>query len=408
MQNNRQTIPNSAEGEIVVQDIESDRFQTGRVITAATGHLVHDTYTAFLSPLLPLFITKFILSKTEAGLLSVFMQGPSILQPILGHLADRMDLRYLVILAPAVTATMMSAIGVAPNYLMLALFLIIAGLSSAGIHAIGPVMAGNLSGRNLGRGMGFWMVGGELGRTLGPIAIVTVVGYLSLSGTAWLMFGGWFASILLFLTLRDVPIRYSNAGQGLPWRAALKRMRPLMVPLAGILVVRSFMASALTTYLPTFLSEEGADLVFAGASLSLLEGAGVVGALLGGSLSDRLGRRLILLISMVVTPLLTFIFLNISGWAQISILPFLGIALLSTTPVIMAMVQESYPDNRSLANGVFMAMSFIIRAVVIVILGGLGDLFGLRQGFVISSVLMLMGIPLIWLLPRSSMQSETL
>jgi FSR family fosmidomycin resistance protein-like MFS transporter len=181
-----------------------------------------------------------------------------------------------------------------------------------------------------------------------------------------------------------------------------------MVPLAGILVMRSFMASALTTYLPTFLSEEGANLVFAGASLSLLEGAGVVGALLGGSLSDRLGRRLILLISMVVTPLLTFIFLNISGWAQITILPFMGIALLSTTPVIMAMVQESYPDNRALANGVFMAMSFIIRAVVIVILGGLGDLFGLRQGFVISSVLMLIGIPLIWLLPRSSMQSETL
>jgi FSR family fosmidomycin resistance protein-like MFS transporter len=406
VQNNRQAIPNSTQGEIVAQDIENESFQTGRVITAATGHLIHDTYTAFLSPLLPLFITKLILSKTEAGLLSVFMQGPSILQPILGHQADRMDLRYLVILAPAVTATMMSAIGVAPNYLVLALFLMVAGLSSAGIHAIGPVIAGNLSGRNLGRGMGFWMVGGELGRTLGPVLIVTVVGYLSLDGTPWLMFGGWLASILLFLYLRDVPIRYSNAGQGLPWRTALKRMRPLMVPLAGILVVRAFMASALTTYLPTFLSEEGADLVFAGASLSVLEGAGVVGALLGGSLSDRLSRRLILFISMLVTPLLTFVFLSISGWAQITILPFLGVALLSTTPVIMAMVQESYPDNRALANGVYMATSFIIRAVVIVILGGLGDLFGLRQGFIISSVLMLLGIPIIRFLPGSNMKPE--
>jgi FSR family fosmidomycin resistance protein-like MFS transporter len=74
----------------------------------------------------------------------------------------------------------------------------------------------------------------------------------------------------------------------------------------------------------------------------------------------------------------------------------------------MAMVQESYPDNRALANGVYMATSFIIRAVVIVILGGLGDLFGLRQGFVISSFLMLIGIPLIRFLPRSHMQPETL
>ena len=177
-----------------------------------------------------------------------------------------------------------------------------------------------------------------------------------------------------------------------------------MVPLAGILVVRSFIDAAFTTYLPTFLSEEGVDLVFAGASLSVLEGAGVVGVLLGGSLSDRLGRRFILFISMAATPLLTFVFLGVNGWSQFILLPLLGVALLSPTPVILAMVQESYPENRALANGVFMATSFLIRAVVVVVLGRLGDLFGLRQGFVVSSVLMLVGIPLIMLLPQRQNQ----
>jgi FSR family fosmidomycin resistance protein-like MFS transporter len=76
---------------------------------------------------------------------------------------------------------MMSLLGMAPAYAVLALFLVVVGASSASLHAVGPVIAGNLSGRNLGKGMGFWMVGGELGRTLGPIVIVSAI-QLSLVG----------------------------------------------------------------------------------------------------------------------------------------------------------------------------------------------------------------------------------
>ncbi|MGD2206187.1 MAG: MFS transporter, partial [Anaerolineae bacterium] len=148
---------------------EAQQSQTGGVLTVSGGHAMHDTYTAFLSPLLPAFIENLMLTKTGAGLLTVFMQGPSLLQPFIGHVADRVSLRYMVILAPAVTATAMSLLGVAPAYAVLALLLMVAGLSSATLHSVAPVMAGRLSGERLGRGMGFWMVGGELGRTLGPL-----------------------------------------------------------------------------------------------------------------------------------------------------------------------------------------------------------------------------------------------
>jgi len=381
------------------QPTEAERFQADRVLTISAGHAVHDTYTAFLAPLLPVFIANLSLSTTEAGLLTVFAQGPSLLQPFIGHLADRVSLRYCVILAPAVTATMMSLLGVAPGYGVLALLLMVTGISSASLHAVGPVMAGNLSGRNLGRGMSFWMVGGELGRTLGPILIVSAVRLLTLEGTPWLMIGGLLASAILYVRLKDVPGRPPNRGQGLPWRQALRSLGPLLLPLVGIIVVRSFMISALTTYLPTFLSEEGADLWFAGASLSVLEAAGVVGALLGGTLSDRLGRRLILLISMLVTPLFMFVFLALQGWVRFPTLLALGFTALSATPVIMALVQESLPENRALANGVYMALSFVLRSGVVVVLGALGDLFGLRLAFTASAVISLLGLPLILLLP---------
>jgi FSR family fosmidomycin resistance protein-like MFS transporter len=379
---------------------ETDRFQTDGVLTISAGHAMHDTYTAFLAPLLPAFIANLSLLKTEAGLLSVFMQWPSLLQPFIGHLADRVSLRYFVILAPAMSGAMMSLLGVAPGYGVLALFLMVAGLSSASLHAVAPVIAGNLSGRSLGRGMGFWMVGGELGRTLGPIVIVSAVRLLTLEGTPWLMIGGFLASALLYVRLKDVPTQPINAGQGLPWRQVLRSMGPLLAPLAGIIVARSFMVRSLTTFLPTFLSEEGANLWFAGASLSLLEAGGMVGALLGGSMSDRLGRRLVLFISMLTTPLLTFAFLTSDGWLQFPLLLMLGFTALSVTPVVMALVQESFPENRALANGVYGSLSFVLGSVVIVVLGAMGDLFGLRLAFVASAVITLLGLPFILLLPN--------
>jgi FSR family fosmidomycin resistance protein-like MFS transporter len=385
---------------------DDERFETGGVATFAIGHAIHDTYTGFLPPLLPVLISKLALSKTEAGLLTVFLQSPSILQPFIGHLADRISLRYLVFLAPGITATMMSLLGVVPAYISLAIILVVAGVSSAGLHAVGPVMAGRLSKQSLGRGMSFWMVGGELGRTLGPIVVVSAIGILTLKGTPWLMIGGWVTSAVLMLRLRHISGRPPIGGQSLPWRAALRQMRPLMAPLAVILVVRSFMSASITTYLPTFLIESGANLWLAGASLSILEAAGVLGALLGGSLSDRLGRKLILFLSMLISPLLLFLFMWFDGYVQIAVLPLLGFAALSMTPVIMAMVQESYPDNRALANGIYMAMSFLIRSVVVVLLGGIGDLFGLRQGFILSGILMLLGMPVILLLPRGRSPSN--
>jgi FSR family fosmidomycin resistance protein-like MFS transporter len=395
-----QTTSPIVEGQPATPADEAEQFQAGHVLTVSAGHAVHDTYSAFLPSLLPVFIANLSLSNTEAGLLTVFMQGPSLVQPLIGHLADRISLRTFFILAPAVTGVIMSLLGIAPGYAMLALLLAVVGISSACLHAIGPVIAGNVSGRNLGKGMGFWMVGGELGRTLGPIVIVSAIQLLTLRGTPWLMIAGLVTSGLLYLRLGNLPEHVPDAGQGLPWRQALRRMRPLLIPLAGIIIARSFMVSALTTYLPTFMSEEGANLLIAGASLSILEAAGVVGALSGGAVSDRVGRRWVLLASMVTTPLLMFVFLAVKGWMQFPLLLILGFASLSVTPVIMALVQESFPENRALANGVYMALGFVLRSGVTVVMGAMGDLFGLRWAFTASAFVTLLGIPLIFVLPR--------
>jgi len=188
----------------------------------------------------------------------------------------------------------------------------------------------------------------------------------------------------------------------LPWLPAIRGMGYVMLPLLGIVTARAFLVSALTTYLPTFLHEEGSALWLAGVSLSVFEAAGMLGALLGGNLSDRLGRRTTVLISLLACPPLMGLFLATAGWMRLLSLVGLGFFLLSNLGVMMALVQESFPRNRALANGLYLASYFVANSVMAVVVGRLGDLFGLRSAFSIAAVAPLLGAAMVFLLPKGT------
>ena len=392
------TVPSAASAD-------AERFRTAGVVTVTAGHAVNDTYTSFLPPLLPPLIQAFSLSTAQAGLLSVFLQWPSVLQPFIGHRADKFNLRYLVILAPAVTGIAMSLLGIAPSYAWLGILLIIAGISSASIHAVGPVITGGMSGRKLGRGMGFWMVGGGLGYTIGPLILVTTIQTGGLQSMPWLMLGGLVTSAVLAVRLRDTSSAAPDRSAARPWRQAVRAMQPVLIPALGITVVRSFMSAAFGTYLPTFLSQEGSTLFVAGAAFSLFEGAGMVGALTAGAMSDRLGRRRVITLSLLVASPLMVAFLLAGGLARVPILLALGFTSLAIMPVLMALMQEQFPENRALANGVFLGFNFIIQSIATVIMGVMGDHFGLRSAYVLAAILPLIGLPLVQLLPKGSQRA---
>lgn len=377
-----------------------DEFQTGRIATIAGGHAVHDTFTAFLPPLLPRFIETLALSNTAAGMLSAFIQLPSLLQAFIGHLADRTALRWIVVAAPGVTATAMSLLGWAPGYPVLALLLLVAGVSVAAFHATAPVAIGYLSGHRLGRGMGYWMVGGELGRTLGPLVVVTALAVMSLRSMAFLALAGIATSVVLHVRLRHVPLRSRGDSEPIHWRSAVRAMRGVMLVLAGLVALRSMMMMATTIFLPVFLTEEGSNLWVAGAALSIVEAAGVVGAFAGGWISDRVGRRAVLAFSHVAAPIALLAFIVADGWVRIALLPIVGLTLLAIQPALLALVQEQFPDSRALANGVYLSINFAIRSIAAVAYGAVGDAFGLSTAMLIGAIAMFVGLPLIWLLPR--------
>ncbi len=387
---------------------QNGRFRTAAVAVVGAAHSIHDTYSAFLPPLIPELMRRLALSRAEAGSLTVFLQAPSLLQPFIGHLGDRRDLRWLVAATPGITALAMTWLPLAPGFPAAAALLLVAGLSSAALHALAPPIAGRLSGPALGRGMGFWMVGGELGRAVGPAVIVSGISLLGARSSPWLAVGGVLASLILFFRARRWPrVEDGEHPGGAGLAEGLRRLAPLLRPLAGLVFFRAFLLSAVTTYLPLFLRERGAGLWLSGAALTILETAGVLGALTGGFVSDRFGRRRILAGSLAGTSALLLLLAKLSGAARLAILPALGFVALSATPVIMAVSQEVDPSRRALANGLYMALSFTTRSLVVVAVGALADRFGMVPTYLGCAVVGLCGIPFAFALPRPSRRSET-
>jgi FSR family fosmidomycin resistance protein-like MFS transporter len=141
------------------------------------------------------------------------------------------------------------------------------------------------------------------------------------------------------------------------------------------------------------------DLWLAGISLTLVEVAGVAGVMTAGTLSDALGRKKVLLLSLVTAPVLLLGFIWIDGWFRFALLVMTGFSLLSSTPVMLALVQEHGSDSPAAANGLFMMASFLARSSVVVLVGYLGDHIGLESTYMYSALLGVLGIPFILMLP---------
>lgn len=372
-------------------------FRIGQVATITSTHFLHDLFSAFLAPLLPLLIEKLSLTYTQAGSLTALLQFPSLLNPLIGYLDDKINLRMLVIFAPAVTATMMSCLGLAPDYSSLVFLLLITGLSVAAFHAPSPAMVVSVSGQKYGTGMSFYMAAGELGRTIGPLLAAWAVSLFTLEGIWRLALLGWVASIVMYSRFRKLSFHIQKQSS---FRDMFPAATRLFIPLLLVLFSRSFLVIGLGVYLPTLLKSEGATLWAAGRALAIYQLAGVLGALGGGTLSDRFGRKNILFLAALISPFLVVGFLNSSGWLQIIFLILSGLLSLSAQPVMLALVQDHLPRHRSVANGFFMAFSFLFQSASALLIGVISDSTGLRPAFTYIILISLISVPLILLLPR--------
>ena len=375
-------------------------FKFGNVLTISFAHLVHDIYSSFLAPILPLLIEKLSISYSMVGFLSLIQRLPSLINPFVGLMADRIALRYLLIFSPLITAVSMSLLGLAPSVTVLAIMLLVMGVSSTMFHVPGPVMINKVSGKLTGRGMSFFMFGGEMARTIGPLIILGGVSLWGLEGTYKLIPLGLVATVILYFKLRKIRIagEFSKNDQWSGIGNTLRKHLPLFMILMGMTFFRSVMKSALTTFLPTYMNLKGESLWMGGISLSILELAGAIGTLFIGSYSDKIGRKAVLLIISIAAPVMMWLF-TISGKPlELPLLVLLGFFLFGFTPVVLALIQDRATERPAFLNGIYMTISFGMGALAVLLVGALSDWIGMEQTFRISAYLSLGAVPFVLML----------
>jgi MFS transporter, FSR family, fosmidomycin resistance protein len=376
-------------------------FDTPTILSVAGAHLVHDTYPAFVGVLLPLLIPKLGLSLAVAGLLAATFRVATGIQPILGIVADRADTRYWIILAPAATAIAIGLLGLAPTPWVVALLLMLAGFSSAVFHPAAAALVTRSAGTQWGRGTSIFMTGGESGRAIGPVVIAAVLTVVGL-GWSWIaIVPGVLASGVLYLRLAhraEVHLR-QPAGS---IRAALRSARRGFLLLAGASAMMSMAGVGLLVFIPTYLTGAGAGIVLAGIAVTAFEIGGATGAFLGGTLSDRIGRRTMLAIaSGVGAPLLILALAMPVGPLMLVVLALAGVVVLSAGPVQLVLMQELLPDNRGAAVGLSIFVITMTSALGTLAVGAIGEAIGLQAALLLAASASLLALPFIALLPET-------
>ena len=158
------------------------------------------------------------------------------------------------------------------------------------------------------------------------------------------------------------------------------------------------MKSALSTFLPTYLTVKGESLWAGGIALAILQFAGAIGTLFSGSMSDIIGRKSSLVIIFIASPVLMYVFTISNGFFTIPLIVLMGFFLFASGPVLLALVQDRGIERPSLINGIYLMISFTVSSVTILLIGMLGDRIGLELTFKVAALVALTAIPFVLML----------
>src|SRR2546428_1505763 len=350
----------------------------------SSGHLATDFANGALPALLPFLRERFSLSCTAVGGVVLASQASSsLIQPLFGLWSDRRGAMWLLPSGVALAGIGIALAADAPSYWLVLLLVLGSGVGVAAFHPEGSKFAGFVSGRKRASGMAWFSIGGNLGYALGPIATTAVVAALGLRG-----------GLVLALPCVAVAVAIVAATpylRGFAPEPTIARAHPgeddrgAMNLLLGVIALRSVAWFALVTFVPLWEVSLGHSKAHGNHLLALMLFSGGVGTLLLGPLADRIGRRPVLLGSVVATGPLVLLFVLAGGIPGAIALALIGACVVGTFGVTMVMGQEYMPNHVGMASGLVIGLSVGLGGVAAVVLGRLADATSLRTALFVAA-----------------------
>jgi FSR family fosmidomycin resistance protein-like MFS transporter len=364
----------------------------------SSGHLATDFANGALPALLPFLVDRFGLSYTLAAVVMLaWAISSSVVQPLFGLWSDRRGAVWLLPVGLAAGGIGIGLAAAAPAYSLVLLFVVVSGLGTAAYHPEGSKFAAYASGDRRASGMSLFSIGGNLGYALGPIVATAVVVTLGLTGGLLLAVPCLAAAGALLLLL---PFLQSFAPEpgGRPRWSGEDRPRAMALLLA-VIATRNVGWFSLVTFVPLYEVSLGHSEAHGNRLLSLMLLTGGIGTLAAGPLADRVGRRPVVLGSLLLTGPLILVYLVVGGAAGAVALALVGACVIGTFGVTMVMGQEYLPRHIGMASGLTVGFAIGIGGVGAVVVGALADRIDLGSALYVAAAMPFAALVLAVFLP---------
>ena len=376
------------------------------------GHAVFHWFSQSFFVMLPEVVSTFALNGVQVGAISTTREVVSGIIALPGGVVTDMVRRHWGLVLGGCMGLFglgWLVMGVAPIYLMLLLGMGIVAMSASLWHLPATAALSYQFAHRRASALSFHGVGGNIGDVLGPALTGILLGVLT-----WQEILSIYAAIPLFLTFivfwafRDIGRTGTQATTAPSLNEQLSRTQRSFKEhprLWGIMAVAGLRGMAHVAFLPFLalylgLDEElGLGNAAVGLHFALLVGVGIVSTPAMGYLSDRIGRKVVLVHGMLGLAALTALLVPFGeGIGLIVVIALLGIFLFSDQPILTAGALDTVGERVVASTlGVFSFSRFALAAASPLIAGYLFDTNGMDSTFfyiaglyVVATVVLLM------------------
>lgn len=385
------------------------------LVAISSVHLMNDMMQSVITALFPVLKDSLQLNLSQIGWIAFTMNmTSSVLQPVVGLISDKRPAPWMLPFGMLSSMVGMVGLAFAPSFLWVLFAVVFIGLGSAVFHPEGSRVVHLAAGNRRAFSQSIYQVGGNFGHMLGPLMTMIIFIPLGQKGAIW---GTLLAATAIIILLKVVPWYKEQLAihKGMMQKKkaagrAMAALSPKVIAFAlsilfAIVFARSWYAAAIGNFYQFYVVETyGLSIKHAQIPLFLFLAAGVAGTFCGGIMADRIGRKKMMLLSILGAAPFALLLPHLPLVWVYPLIVVLGFVLQSGFSVSVVYAQELMPGKVGTASGLITGLAFGMGGLGAVVLGYLADSHSLSFVMAACSVLPLIGL-LAFLLPKDNKES---